>query len=86
MISRIIDRILVAIIYGIGFYFLYKDKKEDEKWSDDDHEEFLATMEQFTQKQGRFMRIICSAFFLGLVFALVLHLLEGQIKVCPNYF
>jgi len=45
MISRIIDRILVAIIYGIGFYFLYKDKKEDEKWSDDDHEEFLATME-----------------------------------------
>lgn len=45
MISRIIDRILVAIIYGIGFYFLYKDDKKDEEWSDDDHEDFLATME-----------------------------------------
>lgn len=30
------------------------------------------------------MKIIYFAFFLGLLFALVLHLFEGQIKVDPN--
>lgn len=41
MIFRII---LIAIIYGIGFYFLFKDDEDDEEWTDDDYEDFLATI------------------------------------------